>query len=194
MTEQVAICPDGHESASGSAYCARCGKPIGQSDASGLSTQAPIGNTGMATPPMPPMPPPTAASPQAGWHPDPHGVSAQRWWDGRQWTDHTAPHPQPAYQAPAYVVPGSAEKSSGLAILFTILWPGAGHLYLGFSKKGTPFVVANAIGVVISLTVILLPIGLLIWVVTLCMTVGSVNADAEIANQAAREGRRLVEQ
>jgi hypothetical protein len=26
-----------------------------------------------------------------GWFPDPAGVPVQRYWDGAQWTDHTAP-------------------------------------------------------------------------------------------------------
>lgn len=39
------------------------------------------------------MPPP-------GWHPDPHGEAAQRWWDGGQWTAHTLSEPPPASPAP----------------------------------------------------------------------------------------------
>jgi hypothetical protein len=31
-----------------------------------------------------------AGPPPAGWYPDPWGKAAQRWWDGRQWTGHTA--------------------------------------------------------------------------------------------------------
>ncbi|MFC9561707.1 DUF2510 domain-containing protein [Agromyces sp. NPDC056965] len=59
----------------------------------------------------------------AGWYPDPSDASAQRWWDGAQWTEHVAPAapvapvaqavPQasvapvvaPAVVAPAYVPP-----------------------------------------------------------------------------------------
>jgi hypothetical protein len=79
-------------------------------------------------------------------------------------------------------------KSPGLALLFTILFPGAGHMYIGNSGKGTPYVVANAIGFVLGLTVILLPVGLLIWVVTLCMTVGGISRETEQYNMA-RFGR-----
>jgi hypothetical protein len=36
-----------------------------------------------------PQPVPAAASAApAGWHPDPRGQAALRWWDGRQWTEH----------------------------------------------------------------------------------------------------------
>lgn len=34
------------------------------------------------------IPPPL---PPAGWFPDPTGTSTQRYWDGRQWTEHTHP-------------------------------------------------------------------------------------------------------
>lgn len=44
----------------------------------------------------------------AGWYPDPSDASAQRWWDGTQWTTHSSPAapaaPQyaPQYGAPQY--------------------------------------------------------------------------------------------
>jgi hypothetical protein len=34
--------------------------------------------------PPPPLPP-------AGWYADPHHLARLRYWDGTQWTDHTAP-------------------------------------------------------------------------------------------------------
>ncbi len=86
---------------------------------------------------------------------------------------------------------GPQEKSSGLAVLLTILWPGAGHLYLGLNKKAVPFVVANAIGFVLGLTVYLLPISILIWLVTLFMTVGSVTDETKLVNDAIRRGERI---
>jgi hypothetical protein len=33
---------------------------------------------------------PVYAQARAGWHPDPRGEARLRWWDGSQWTDHTA--------------------------------------------------------------------------------------------------------
>jgi hypothetical protein len=88
----------------------------------------------------------------------------------------------------------ASEKSSGIALLLTILWPGAGSIYLGLTRKGTPYAVANAIGVGIGLlTLILLPVTFIVWIVTMLMTVGSVSADTETVNQAIREGRRITE-
>jgi hypothetical protein len=38
----------------------------------------------------PPEPAVAAAGNPAGWHPDPQGQAALRWWDGQQWTEHTS--------------------------------------------------------------------------------------------------------
>jgi uncharacterized RDD family membrane protein YckC len=35
-------------------------------------------------------PQPAGQPPGAGWHPDPRGEARLRWWDGSEWTDHTA--------------------------------------------------------------------------------------------------------
>ena len=51
--------------------------------------------------------------------------------------------------------------------------------------------VANAIGVVFVLSVYLSPIGILIWLVTLCMTVGNVTQDTNQVNDALRRGYRI---
>lgn len=32
----------------------------------------------------------------AGWYPDPGGADHRRWWDGKTWTQHTAPFQRPA--------------------------------------------------------------------------------------------------
>lgn len=35
-------------------------------------------------------PPPVTVETPGGWHPDPYGERRLRWWDGQQWTGHTA--------------------------------------------------------------------------------------------------------
>jgi hypothetical protein len=75
-------------------------------------------------------------------------------------------------------------------VLLTVLWPGAGHLYLGLTQKAMPCFVANAIGVVFALSIYLFPIAILIWLVTLCMTVGSVTQETNQVNDALRRGYR----
>ena len=45
---------------------------------------APAEATGAAAPPPPQLPP-------AGWYPDPTALGTLRYWDGRAWTEHTAP-------------------------------------------------------------------------------------------------------
>lgn len=76
-------------------------------------------------------------------------------------------------------------KSGGLALLFTILFPGAGHLYIGRTEKGTPFVIANAIGFVCAFTLFLIPISFVIWIVTLIMTAPKISAEVNEVNRLA---------
>jgi Protein of unknown function (DUF2510) len=54
------------------------------------------------------------AGPSPGWHPDPGGPQALRWWDGTRWTQHTQPVPshQPAYRDAASAAP-EAYNTSG---------------------------------------------------------------------------------
>ena len=73
-------------------------------------------------------------------------------------------------------------KSAGVAILLTVLFPGAGHLYIGNTRKGTPFVIANAVGFIFALTLILLPVGVVIWIVTLLMTAPRLSQEVEEYN------------
>jgi hypothetical protein len=40
--------------------------------------------------PAPPVQPAAPAAAPAGWHPDPWGQKRLRYWDGAQWTGHTA--------------------------------------------------------------------------------------------------------
>jgi len=87
-----------------------------------------------------------------------------------------------------------AEKSNAVALLLTILWPGGGHLYLGLTQKSIPYVVANAVGFCLALIsfFLLFPVYVLIWLVTLCMTVGSISSDTEYVNAALRRGQRIT--
>ena len=104
-----------------------------------------------------------------GWYADPEWPSYQRYWNGSEWTQHRAPRRE--------------QKSAGLAALPTVLWPGAGHLYLGLKSKGMPYFVIN--GVALALWLILwvfIPLGVVVWVVTLCMTVGSIADDTRMVN------------
>ena len=78
-----------------------------------------------------------------------------------------------------------------VALLLTVLWPGAGHLYLGLTQKAMPYFVANAIGVLFALSIYLLPITMLIWLVTLCMTGGNVTQETNQVNDALRRGYRI---
>ncbi len=126
---------------------------------------------------------------EPGWYPDPERPG-QRWWDGQAWGPRT---PQPSAFVPSFSPAATfppQEKSSGIAVLLTVLWPGAGHLYLGLTQKAMPYFVANAIGVVFALSIYLFPIAILIWLVTLCMTVGSVTQETNQVNDALRRGYR----
>lgn len=85
------------------------------------------------------------------------------------------------------------EKSSGIALLLTVFWPGGGHLYLGLTSKAIPYVVANAIGLAVGILFFpfLVLVTFVIWLVTLCMTVGSVTSDTYFVNDALRRGHRI---
>lgn len=58
------------------------------------------------------------ATPQ-GWYPDPRQPAQQRWWDGAQWTDHTAPL-ENAPMASAAVAPAQAKSSSKLRVVLIV--------------------------------------------------------------------------
>lgn len=45
----------------------------------------------------------------AGWYPDPSGADHRRWWDGKTWTQHTAPFQRPA---PVYDVVDLVEQKA----------------------------------------------------------------------------------
>lgn len=135
---------------------------------------------------------PTSAGtlPPAGWYPDNHDPTKQRWWNGSNWTN------QVHDQTPAYckycsqkLEPGqsycqscgkavsttpptnpagrtvaarsSEPKSAGLAMFLNFLWPGAGHLYAGVKTDfGTIFAVIT--GGLFLLTLFTVGFGLLL--------------------------------
>lgn len=123
----------------------------------------------------------------AGWYRDPEGLG-QRWWDGAAWGPR-APQPNAAAAVPPIMQFPVQEKSGGIAVLLTVLWPGVGHLYLGLTQKAIPYVVANAIGLVLGL--IFFPICVVIWLVTLCMTIAGITQDTNLVNDALRRGQRI---
>ena len=113
-------------------------------------------------PPTPPPPPPHGPS-AARSYPDPADPTRTNIWNGVQWADarqntgspgsgsvpypdasgYQSPQgpawpPQPPGGIPPFQPPPMAfapqEKSSAVAVVLTILWPGAGHLYLGPSR------------------------------------------------------------
>jgi len=129
-----------------------------------------------------PMPPPA-------WYPDP-ATGVQRWWDGTAWAP-TAPPPPPAalypvpVPQPAYRPAAPTEKSSGTASVLTFFFPGAGHLYLGDNQKAMPGLIVNTVGLLLAFSVILLPISVIGWAITLAMTLPHIKQDTERANAEA---------
>jgi TM2 domain-containing membrane protein YozV len=69
--------------------------------------------------------------------------------------------------------------------VLTFFFPGAGHLYLGDNQKAVPYLIVNGIGLMLAFTVILVPISLVAWAVTLAMTLPIVKRDTDRANAAA---------
>ena len=154
-----------------------------------------------------PVPAPSGApTVPSGWYDDPHGQPLHRYWDGHSWTEHTAPKVAPgrfcsscgkpiqpnavvcldcgaaaSAVVPTWVAPRSPEKKSyGMALFLTILWPGAGHLYLGNNDKAMPYVIANAVGLVSYLFCFV--IGIAIWLVTLLMLAPGLSAEVREVN------------
>jgi hypothetical protein len=53
------------------------------------------------------------ANPPAGWYPNPENPSEQRYWDGTQWTEHTAPAAGSAEPPPATTPGWGGEPAAG---------------------------------------------------------------------------------
>lgn len=59
---------------------------------SGSSSPVPVASPSASQPSQPAPPPPPPSVP-AGWYPDAADAVLLRYWDGEQWTEHTAPRP-----------------------------------------------------------------------------------------------------
>ena len=62
--------------------------------------------------------------------------------------------------APYPVAAGPTRKDPGLAVLFSFLWAGAGHLYVGDQNVGLPLIICYSLAFLLSFTIILLIITL----------------------------------
>lgn len=62
-----------------------------------------------------------SALPPPGWHPDPSGQAALRWWDGAAWTGHTAPPVQQAWGPPPPPGPALLPRLLRLTVTVAVL-------------------------------------------------------------------------
>ncbi|MCD7101384.1 DUF2510 domain-containing protein [Pseudoclavibacter sp. 13-3] len=101
------------------------------------------------------VPPENPTTPPANWYPDPSQTGRLRWWDGTQWTDHTAPDQQagvPGYGAP---VPRKSKTGLiiGIVVAAVVVLAGVGvglFALVGSAASGPKEVVANAIAAAAS--------------------------------------------
>lgn len=98
----------------------------------------------------------------AGWHPDPHRHAALRYWDGAQWTDHTAdgqPGGVPAGPSPSNGGPLQMGGTLGLPPQAGTTGYGAPHGRVtggGGSKRSTGALVAAIVAVVVIAVVLVI--------------------------------------
>jgi TM2 domain-containing membrane protein YozV len=91
------------------------------------------------------------------------------------------PQPAAVYVPPALPQP----KSAGLAIFFSFLWPGAGHLYVGGdNEKGIIFTCISGLCFLISWTIIGLVVTIPVWFATAIYTMIDSNKLAQRRNAA----------
>ncbi|MFA7266255.1 MAG: DUF2510 domain-containing protein [Candidatus Nanopelagicales bacterium] len=158
----------GNVNPAGTHFCANCGTQA----ITAPQSRPPLGGA-----------PPAQATP--GWYSDPWAPNTQRYWDGNSWTSHNALQPVVAYVAPVQ------QKSVGIAILLTFLFPGLGHIYIGMNEKGMPFFIPNAVAFVLVLVVwIALPLIFVLWLVTFIICVLSISEDTDRVNAALAGGMR----
>jgi predicted RNA-binding Zn-ribbon protein involved in translation (DUF1610 family) len=75
----------------------------------------------------------------------------------------------------------SEYKNPSTALIFTILWPGSGHIWIGKREKGYKYVLWNVLVFTLGLTV-LYPIALMIYGVTLSNTARTITREARDLN------------
>lgn len=125
-------------------------------------------------------PPPAQQQPYRPPHQPQHQQFQQPPYEHQQFQ--SPPYSQPAYGAvppqaspqwgfvppPVFVAPPSP-KSSGIAILLSFLWPGAGHLYVGAdypggsNDKAIIFMVLSGVCFLLSLTLVGLVVSFPLW-------------------------------
>ncbi|WP_211191005.1 hypothetical protein [Actinomycetospora sp. TBRC 11914] len=137
-----------------------------------------------------------------GFPQPPHQAPHQTPYQAPYWTPHQAPYqampPQPMpygavphqpvpYQPAPYAV--RPVKSSGVAVLLTLLWIGAGHLYL--DRVGTGLALMGAHVVLgFLLFVIFAPLGFLVWlgaVIGCCIWVSNLTAQINAGTVPPRQ-------
>ena len=65
-------------------------EPTGELALATSDATVPFAPIGGVTAPVDAVPTAASSSPVAGWHPDPWGQATWRWWDGTDWSSHTA--------------------------------------------------------------------------------------------------------
>ena len=91
--------------------------PPGPDDSTASSGGGGLDAPALGSAPGPPVPAPEVP---AGWHPDPWGTAALRWWDGRQWTGYVSG----MHTGPSAVMRLDAERGAARWARIGLLWGG----------------------------------------------------------------------